>query len=253
LSRTGITKGLFITGTDTGVGKTLVAAGLVRLARMHGVAAVAVKPVETGCSLQAGILYPEDGAFLRDAAERALTLDECAPHRFSLPAAPARAAAAEGRALDLALMEQHIRLLEHRWDLVVVEGAGGLMVPIDGTLMMIDLIQRLGYPTLLVARSRLGTINHTLLSVAALRQRSLAVAGIVLSVSAEEAGPEEEQTPTDIARMVDDIPVVMVPYLATDERSAPSRIAAILERNWNREVWSRWIGLRDDPLAAGND
>ncbi|MBI5572352.1 MAG: dethiobiotin synthase [Desulfomonile tiedjei] len=242
MSRTCITKGLFVTGTDTGVGKTLVAAGLVRLARMHGVAAVAVKPLETGCSLQEGILYPEDGAFLRDAAERALTLDECAPYRFSLPAAPARAAEAEGRVLDLALIEQHIRLLEGRWDLVVVEGAGGLMVPIDGKLMMIDLIQRLGYPTLLVARSRLGTINHTLLSVAALHQRSLAVAGIVLSVSAGEAGPEEEHTPADIARMVDEIPVVMVPYLTAEERSDPSRIAAILERNWKREVWSRWIG-----------
>jgi len=235
--------GLFITGTDTGVGKTVMAAGLTRLARKHGIRALAVKPVETGCVLREGILYPEDGALLREAAERELTLDECAALRFTLPSSPARAAAAEGREISVSEIEHHLHGIATRADLMVVEGAGGLMVPLREGIMMIDLIERLGYPTLIVARTRLGTINHTLLSVHALRSRSVTIAGIVLSASGSDIGPEEAYTPSDLARLAGDIPVVVLPHVPPGERSDPLAVATIMEREISAPIWQRWIGL----------
>lgn len=242
-------RGLFVTGTDTGVGKTLVAAALVRLAKDRGLFAVGIKPVETGCEIRDGRLHPEDGWFLWHASDGSLPLEECCPFRFSLPAAPARAAEAEGLSLSLAAMERHIRTAFENADLTVVEGAGGLMVPIEGRLMMIDLIERLGYPTILVGRTRLGTINHTLLSLAVLRERRVPVAGIVLSGAASESGPEEAYTPEDLRRLVDDIPVVVLPYLDDAARSEPGRIAYTIGTDPNRDTWYRWIGIGQEPVA----
>ena len=239
-------KGLFVTGTDTGVGKTVVAAGLVRLARNTGIRAIAVKPMETGCQVRSGMFFPEDGAFLTEAAENDLTLDECAPFRFSLPASPARAAAMEGRSLNLSDVEEHIRALAEDADLTIVEGAGGLMVPIQGRLMMIDLAERLGYSTLLVGRTRLGTINHTLLSLNALKERGMPIAGVVLSHSeSSQVGPEEEFTPDDLAYLADDVPVVALPFLTPTIRGDAGRIASIMAAAWPEMLVKRWIGLAD--------
>jgi dethiobiotin synthetase len=238
-------KGIFVTGTDTGVGKTVVAAGLVRLARKAGICAIAVKPIETGCQVRSGVLFPEDGAFLREAAERHLSLDECVPFRFSLPASPARAAAMEGRTLKISDVEEHVRALAEGADLTVVEGAGGLMVPIQDRFMMIDLAQRLGYPTLLVGRTRLGTLNHTLLSVTALKERGMRVAGIVLSCSAPDTGPEEEFTAGDLARLVEDVPVVVLPFLSPEVVGDAESIASTIASIWPAMVVKRWIGLQE--------
>jgi dethiobiotin synthetase len=239
-------KGIFVTGTDTGVGKTVVAAGLVRLARKAGICAIAVKPIETGCKVRSGALFPEDGAFLREAAESHLSLDECVPFRFSLPASPARAAAMEGRTLKISDVEEHVRALAEGADLTVVEGAGGLMVPIQDRLMMIDLAERLGYPTLLVGRTRLGTLNHTLLSVTALKERGMSVAGIVLSCSAPDNGPEEAFTASDLARLVEDVPVVVLPFLGPEVVRDAERIASTIASSWPAMLVNRWIGLQED-------
>jgi dethiobiotin synthetase len=236
-------KGLFVAGTDTGVGKTIVAAGLVRLARKAGIRAIAIKPIETGCSLRSGVLFPEDGAFLADAAEKCLSLDQCVPFRFSLPASPARAAAQERRSLEMTDVEEHVRTLAQDMDLTVVEGAGGLMVPIQGGLMMIDLIESLGFSALLVGRTRLGTVNHTLLSLAALKERGIRVAGIVLSCSTSTSGPEEEFTPADLACLVEDVPVVVLPFLGSVIPGDPERIASAMAATWPEPLLNKWIGL----------
>ncbi len=235
-------KGLFVTGTDTGVGKTVVAAGLARLARRRGLKAAGVKPVETGCLLRDGSLYPEDGAFLAAASDNELTLDHVAPFRFSLPASPARAAAMEDRKLNVSDLVEHVTALEDYADFLIVEGAGGLMVPIQEDLMMIDLVERLGYPVLLVGRTRLGTVNHTLLSVSALRVRNINIAGIVLSCSHPEAGPEEEYTPRDIARFAKDIPVVLLPFLNAEASKDPDAIANLMESHWPADLIPNLFG-----------
>lgn len=235
-------QGLFIAGTDTGVGKTIVAAGLVKLARDRGSRCVAVKPVETGCRIREGMLYPEDGAFLQAAANGDLTLDQCVPVRLSLPASPARAAAMEGRMLNMFDLEEHIRTVVEDYDLTVVEGAGGLMVPIQERLMMIDLIQRLGFPTVLVGRIGLGTLNHTLLSMEAFERRGINTVGIVLSCTRPDSGPEEAFTPEDVTRFVGHVPVVVLPHLDQETRHRAEKIAHTMDGIWPSALLAKWIG-----------
>jgi dethiobiotin synthetase len=234
--------GLFITGTDTGVGKSLVAAGLIRLARAKGIRAIGLKPIETGCAEINGELYPEDGDLLREASDKAVDLADCCPFRFRLPASPYRAAFAEGKTIKLSDLISAVNRGMAPADFAVVEGAGGLMVPINRSEMMIDLMKSLGLPTVLVARTRLGTINHTLLSVEALRRRSIPIAAIVLSKSDETSGPEEESTPNDIAERLPDIPVLSLPYLGAKSRDF-GYVASAMEELWPAVEINKLLGI----------
>lgn len=117
------------------------------------------------------------------------------------------------------------------------------MVPIEENLMVIDLALRLGFPTVLVARSSLGTINHTLLSVEALNRREIELAGIVLSAVADKPGPEEEFTAGDLSRLVGDVPVLALPRLGTEDAGNPQRIAQIMADTWPEGHLRSWIGL----------
>ena len=222
----------------------MVTAGLVRFARTRGMRCVAVKPVETGCRIRSGSLHAEDGEFLRQASENDIGPDECTPYRFSIPASPATAAAMSGSRIFVTDLLEHVHAVADSYELILVEGAGGLMVPIEENLMMIDFIQRLEYPVLLVARSRLGTINHTLLSVEALRQRSIAIEGIVLSRLDEQAGPEEQFTPRDITRFVRDVPVSVLPHCGSETLSDPEKIHAVMVDACGEQLIRTWIGLR---------
>ncbi len=169
--------GLFVTGTDTGVGKTLVACALLRALHARGIDAGAMKPVETGVGPEG----PLDAIALREASGAKDPLDLVCPQRFALPAAPNVAAEAEGRRVDLAAIDAAYAQLAARHAWMVVEGAGGLLVPVDDATSMAELASRLGLPLLLVARAALGTINHTRLSVEVARARGLHVAGVVVS------------------------------------------------------------------------
>jgi dethiobiotin synthetase len=180
-------KGFFITGTDTGVGKTLVACALARGMRARGLDVGVMKPVETGV----GPDGPADARALRGAAGVSDTLDEVCPQRFALPAAPSVAAAAEGRSVDLDRMRGAFARLAARHAWLVVEGAGGLLVPATGSASMADLARVLGLPLLVVARAALGTINHTLLTLEAAAARGLDVAGVVISHSGGRVSPAD--------------------------------------------------------------
>jgi len=107
--------------------------------------------------------------------------------------------------------------------------------------LVIDLIQRLPYGVILVSRTRLGTINHTLLSVEALKNRGIPLLGIVLSRADAQTGPEEEYTPGDITRLVRDVPVCVLPHLSEETRFDPDRIAVVMEENWPEEVLQKWL------------
>ncbi len=170
-------RGLFVTGTDTGVGKTAVSCALARALRGRGVDVGVMKPIETGVPA-AG---PEDARALREAAGAADRLEEICPLRFALPAAPTVAAEAEGREVDLALLRRSAEGLASRHELLLVEGAGGLLVPAAPGRSMADLAAELGLPLLVVARTRLGTINHTRLTLLAAEHLRLPVLGVALS------------------------------------------------------------------------
>lgn len=170
-------RGWFVTGTDTGVGKTLVACALLRGLRARGIDAGGVKPVETGV----GDAGPADARALRAAADDADPLDDVCPQRFALPAAPTVAASAEGRRVELWAIQRACERVAARHECVVVEGAGGLLVPLTQELCMADLARQLELPALVVARAALGTINHTLLTLEAAVARGLSIAGVVVS------------------------------------------------------------------------
>ncbi len=238
-------KGLFIAGTDTGVGKTTVAAALVRLAKKMGCEAVGIKPIETGCPVKDGILFPEDGHYLWEASNRAVTLDECSPFRFVFPAAPYRAAAVVGSQLFPKEILNHVQEITRRADLAIVEGAGGLMVPIDENYFVIDMISDLGFPVLLVCRSKLGTLNHTLLSIEALHNRRLTVAGIIISFTEPQSGPEEEFVVSDMRRLVRDAPIYGLKHLTEELRNDLDFIAKHFETIIPRDVFLTWFGLSE--------
>jgi dethiobiotin synthetase len=170
-------RGCFVTGTDTGVGKTVVGQALVRALRAHGVNVGVLKPIETGV----GAAGPLDAMALRDAAGVSDSLDDVCPQRFALPAAPTVAAAAEGRRVDLDAVDRAFTRIAECHAFVVVEGAGGLLVPAAEGVSMGDLAARLSLPVIVVARAALGTINHTLLTLEAAAARELDVLGVVIS------------------------------------------------------------------------
>jgi dethiobiotin synthetase len=169
--------GLFVTGTDTGVGKTRVACALVAGLVGRGLDVGVMKPVETGVGAEG----PLDALALRTASGADDPLDDVCPLRFALPAAPSVAAAREGRTVELAAVRAAFARQRARHAWLVVEGAGGLLVPLDERLTMADLAGELGLPLLVVARASLGTINHTRLTLEAAEQRGLPVAGVVIS------------------------------------------------------------------------
>jgi dethiobiotin synthetase len=173
--------GVFVTGTDTGCGKTTVAVALCRAARAAGLAVRVLKPVETGCEERDGRLHPADAVALALAAGDDSPLERLCPYRLRLPAAPQVAASCEGIEIDPERIEKALAEAARGADLVVVEGAGGLRVPIRQGLDMAGLAARLGLPLLVVARARLGTINHTLLTLDAAATRGLRVAGVVIN------------------------------------------------------------------------
>jgi len=175
-------RGLFITGIDTGVGKTYVASLIAQTLRAAGRRVGVYKPVASGCRREGGAIVSDDATALWEAAGRPGTLDDVCPQRFLAPLAPHLAARAEGRQIDTARLRQGIDVWRARSDLVLVEGAGGLMSPI-GDEYVADLAADFGYPLLIVAANRLGAIIHTLqtLIAAASFRGGLEVAGIVIN------------------------------------------------------------------------
>ena len=173
--------GIFITGTDTGVGKTLAAACILRLLRSGGIDAVPMKPVETGVSPET---RGSDIEFSLDAIDFHPTLEEfllMRPYAYEELCSPELAGGLAGFYPETAVIKECARELASRHDGIVVEGAGGVMVPLNREENMLDLMRELSLPVVLVARAALGTINHTLLSLEALRSAGLTVLGVILN------------------------------------------------------------------------
>jgi dethiobiotin synthetase len=187
--------GLFVTGTDTNVGKTVVACALARGWRARGRRVAVMKPVETGVTGE-----PEDATRLRTAAGDPAPLEAVCPWRFPAALAPALAArAAERPAVDLDALVAHARRRAAEADVLLVEGAGGLLVPVAGRTTWVDVAARLGLPLLVVAANRLGTINHTALTARVATAAGLAVRGFVLSHPTRERDPSADTNAGAIA------------------------------------------------------
>jgi dethiobiotin synthetase len=198
-----------VTGTDTGVGKTFVAAGLVRLFVDRGRSVFVMKPVETGCVGGRAA----DAEMLAAAARR----ETVVPYTFEEPLAPLVAARRTGCRIDVDRIVGVARDLSSRQEIVVVEGAGGLSVPLTEDCDMAGLAGRLRLPLLVVARPDLGTLNHTFLTVRYARSMGLLVIGVVLSGVRPEGATVAEQTNPGLIEEMCDVPVLgRVPHIDFD-------------------------------------
>lgn len=174
-------RGFFITGTDTGVGKTFVGCAIAGALNEGGADVGVMKPVETGSAVVGGRLVPGDALALKKAAGAQDPLDLINPYRFAVPLAPNIAARIEGRGIDMERIRSCYEELATAHGVVLVEGAGGLMSPVTDDLSVADMAADFGLPLIIVAASRLGCINQTLLTVEAARHRSIDIKGIILN------------------------------------------------------------------------
>ena len=201
---------IFVTGTDTGVGKTFVTAALVRALRKAGVHAGAMKPFATG--------NRDDALVLRVVMDGELTLEEINPVFFRRPLAPMVAARFEGKRVPL-----RVKLPSRRFDLLLVEGVGGWLVPLTERVMVADWVAQQGWPIIIVARAGLGTINHTLLTVESARRRGVKVWAVILN-NMDKAGAAAARRNAAVLRRLTKLPVfVSVKAIADALQKRPER------------------------------
>jgi dethiobiotin synthetase len=207
-------KGIFITGTDTGVGKTFVSVGLLKALKETGLNACPMKPVETGCKIKKGELVPEDTLKLVKAAQVSEPMDIINPYRFRQPLAPAIASELEGTVIVRKKIISAYNKLSNKYDITIIEGAGGIMVPIRQNYLFLDLIKDLALPVIIVSRPGLGTINHTLLTIEAARTREINIIGVIINCLADVKKDVSVKTNPRMIEKLTGVPVLgTVPYM----------------------------------------
>jgi dethiobiotin synthetase len=216
-------RGLFVTGTDTDVGKTAVACAIAAGLRRVGVRVGVYKPVASGVTHG----RESDIARLWEAAGRPLSLEAVCPQAFCAALAPARAAAVEGRHIDERLLREGFAIWHAASDVVIVEGAGGLFSPLGGHTLNADLARDLGLPIVVVDAARLGAIGRVLATVTAARAESLAVEAVVLSCVREVPGSRND--PQSDAGIVHDAIAELAARLAPVPIGLLGHGAAVIE------------------------
>jgi len=173
-------KGIFVTGTDTGVGKSIVTGLLAKYLREKGHKVITQKWVQTGSRFSADInLHLKIMGISKSAIKE--HLDCVCPYIFKLPASPHLAAKAEKKKIEIARIKQSFKSLSAKFDFVIVEGIGGALVPVNEKRLVIDIARELGLPVLVVAQNKIGAINHILMTIEVLKQRKMNILGIVFN------------------------------------------------------------------------
>lgn len=236
-------KAIFITGTDTGVGKTIVTATIARLLKRRGVNVGVMKPVTSGCIEREGRLVSEDAELLGWAIGSGEEPD-AAPYRFRAPIAPSVAAKKEGTRIDFSRIADACQRLAEKHDFLLVEGAGGLMVPLSGGFLMADLVKCLDIPMLVVTRPNLGTVNHTLLTVFAAKQLGIDVKGFVINNYPEKPDEAEQYAPHMLDSLSGAPLLGLFPHIpAMDQKETIAALCARLENEPATAVLLREIGI----------
>ena len=217
-----MTRGWFVTGTDTGVGKTRVAAGLVAAFRRQGHRVAGMKPVASGCVATPDGLRNEDALALIDASGLDLPYDWVNPYAFAPPIAPHIAAADVGQPIRFAPLKQALERLHSHADCVVVEGVGGWRVPLGPDGDVADLAVALGLPVVLVVGLRLGCLNHAALTMADVRRTGVGVAGWVASA----VDPEFARATDNLATLGDIMATPCLGVVAHRPTASAGQVAA---------------------------
>lgn len=224
-------KGIFITGTDTGVGKTLVAAAIANLLRSIGIDVGVMKPVATGGRRVSDQLVSDDALMIKGAAhskdEYSLVNPVCLPSMM----APVVASKVDRLHVDWGVIWSAYKTLRERHKHLIVEGIGGLLVPITDNMCVADMARKMKLPILIVSRPTLGTINHTLLTIEAARRRKLKIKGIIFNSTQMGSGTLLAETNKSEIEKHSGVPVIAsIPYM----RSVTSgEIAAFLKQSIN--------------------
>ena len=210
------TRGLFISGTNTDAGKTYVSALIVKQLHALGHRVGVYKPVASGCVLEDSELVSEDAMQLWHAAGKPLSLEAVCPQRFAAPITPHLSAIAEGKTLDREQVTAGLSVWADKCDIVIVEGAGGLMSPLDEDEYFADLALEFGYPVIIVAPNTIGAINQTLqtLITAACFGDGLNVAGVVLNDVLDAAANDDPSVSTNRQQIADRTPVPVLAHVA---------------------------------------
>jgi dethiobiotin synthetase len=223
-------RGIFVAGTDTGVGKTVIAGALAMRLKHLGVNVGVMKPVETGVAADDD--PSTDAARLRSAAGVADSLERVSPYRLSAALAPLGAARVASVTIESERILEAYRYLAAQHRCVVVEGVGGVMVPITAQWHVCELIAQLHLPVLIVGRAALGGVNHALLTLQALRAREIPILAIALNVAdpAQQTGTrgEQERSTLGLLRELSGVPVISpVPYEPMLDESWESGVAKV--------------------------
>lgn len=230
--------GCFVTGTDTGVGKTLITAALALCLKQRGLRVGVMKPIETGQLDGSGV---SDAERLRAIVEAPDPVEIVTPYRFSAPLAPLAAARLAGSTIDMDRIVAAYETLAAGHPMVVVEGIGGVMVPISPQVTVRDLIARLGLPAVVVGRASLGGVNHALLTVEALRERGVVTLGIVLNhPAAPPRSPMDamqEESTVELVKELSGVPVIgPLPHEAAFDRAWEAGLAKLAQHPGIREL-----------------
>jgi dethiobiotin synthetase len=178
---------IFITGTDTGVGKTFFTSGLARWLKTYGCSVGVMKPAETGCVVRDGALYPEDAWRLKEASQCAETIESICPYRLAEPLAPSIAAERAGVKIEVDHLLGVLAEIKGAHGITLVEGAGGLMVPLVPSYTFADFARVAKLPVIVVASNKLGVVNHLLLSLEHASCKGLTLLGYVLNKLTRES------------------------------------------------------------------
>lgn len=231
--------GLFIAGTDTGVGKTLIAGAIAKILTESGQKVGVFKPIATGCSRHWEGLISCDTEFLANCANSELSLSTITPVGYITPAAPIVGAAQEGRPIDFESIATAYKDICENTDIVIVEGIGGVRTPLTAEFDLLDLVVEFGLPVVVIARLNAGTINHTLMTIDCIRAAELKVAGVIINgYNATEATVAEETAGQVVSRCSGVDVLCSVPFDETVDIEAQSLgeviIPSMLDYDWSK-------------------
>jgi dethiobiotin synthetase len=220
-------KGFFVTGTDTGVGKTLVTAQIGKAIQNENVSLGVMKPIESGVSDSLVATTLSDAGLLKTVLEISDSMEDISPYRYQTPVAPLLASRLENKPINPKVIIEAYQKLTHKYDVILAEGAGGLLVPIKKDYLMADLAKDLALPLIIVARFHLGTINQTALTIEAARARGLDIEGIVFSCLKKDQPTELEKYTPEILEEIYKTPVIAIcPFMGDN-----------LKENFSQKDW----------------
>ena len=201
-------KGYFITGTDTNVGKTIVTACLLTINHKRGIDTGVMKPIETGVDQTCSSEANSDAKFLLTVSKNQDPLERVCPVRLKPTAAPLQAARITDQTLDINFILENFKKLQANHDQILVEGIGGLLVPLTSNYSVSDLIKDMNLPLIIVSRVSLGTLNHTLLTVKVAQETGVKIAGVILNHSEDRPLNDVEPGLASLIQELSNVPIL---------------------------------------------